>query len=90
MRPDSWRAVRKAVLDGQTVRGSGDDLEVFYFQLAQQHEFLCRNCFGRSFSGADASALGADPSKHWRLALRTVGMGDKSGDPISQATREDL
>jgi len=74
----------------ETARGSGDDVEVFYFQLAQQHEFLVRNGFGRRISGVDAKALGADPSRHYRLALRTIGMGDKKDVCVAQATHEDL
>jgi len=72
----------------ETVRGSGDDLEVFYFQIKQQANFVARNAFGRRVCGEEAVKLGGQADVDYRVALCVQGMGDKNGVAISQAVHE--
>ena len=74
----------------ETIRGSGDDIETYYYHLRHQDNFVHRNAVGRRFTGKRARELGADGKHHWRLAFRVVAMGDVNGVSIAQAVHEDL
>ena len=77
---------------GESLRGSGDDLQNFYYLLAIPQNWHQHNVLGRV---VDPSVVhdflpNADPSKRYRLALRVLGVGDCKACDIAQATRENI
>ena len=57
------------------LRGSGDDLENYFYQWTEAPGLLPRRAVGRKFSGGIALRYGGVHGRIYRLALRTLGMG---------------
>ena len=74
----------------QHVRGSGDDLENYFYLPSHEPVWRPRNCFGRVFSGADAVALGRDGAQRYHMMLKVVAMGDLNSVDVAQATHVGL
>ena len=74
----------------ETVRGSGDDLNVYFYQLSHRPNWYHRNAAGRRITGQTAEALGGCPDKCYRMAIKVVAMGDRNGVAIAQAVHEAL
>ncbi len=70
---------------GQQVRGSGDDLRTYFYQLAQLPELIRRNAFGRRFDGEGYEQWGGQAGKSYYMALRVQAMGDLNAVDIAQA-----
>ncbi len=67
----------RIVLDEcSAVRGSGDDLRSFFFQLSNALNSAPRNCFGRTVGARLVAKYGGDPSQRYRLTLRVIAVGD--------------
>ena len=62
------------------LRGSGDDLRTYFYQLRRHGSGLARNAFGRRIPGTDVTEYGGQPCKSYRPALWAVGMGDNAVD----------
>ena len=71
---------------GSQLRGSGDDLRTFFYQLKNLDGALGRNAFGREVRGEDVSDFGGRPGCFYRMALRVVAMGDLNAVDVAQAT----
>ena len=74
----------------ETLRGSGDDLSNYFYQLLHAENWWRRNSFGRVFSGREAAALGGDPSKRYHMCLRVVAMGDHNAVDVAQKLHETI
>ena len=72
------------------LRGSGDDLRTYFYQLRRHDSGLARNAFGRRIPGADVTEYGGQPGKSYRLALCVVGMGDHNAVDFSQEVHVQL
>ena len=72
----------------QFLRGSGDDLRNYYYSLQLPEGWVRYNSVGRRVHPAVARAHGGDPAVPYRLCFRVLGMGDKNGCCIAQATHE--
>ena len=74
----------------ETLRGSGDDLSNYFYQIANLPVWRRRNCFGRVFTGTDAEAVGGDPCKRYHISLRVVAMGDHNAVDVAQTVHEHI
>eukprot|EP00972_Heterocapsa_arctica_P034316 5054017-Heterocapsa_arctica.AAC.1 len=63
----------------ETIRGSGDDLECWFYQLAHEPVWHDRNATGRRLRGADFADYGGVAGEAYRFVLTVVGMGDING-----------
>jgi hypothetical protein len=72
------------------MRGSGDDLENYFYLLCECEEAVERRAFGRAISAAEARRWGYSGPGPFRLALRVLAMGGKSSPDIAQAMHETL
>ena len=72
----------------QGLRGSGEDLKTFYFSLAHEPDWICRNAVGTAITGSDARRLGGDPTEEYYLCFKVWGMGDGNACDIAQTTHE--
>ena len=71
----------------EALRGSGDDLSNWFYQLSECSDLVSRRAFGRSVSSEESAALGYPAVPH-RMALRVLGMGSQNGPDIAQAVHE--
>lgn len=81
---------RQRLRPSEALRGSGDDLECYFYQLAHQPNWWPRQCCGKRIRGADVQHLGGDPRLSYRLAVRVVCMGDANGTSIAQGVHEGI
>ena len=72
----------------QHIRGSGDDLSNYFYQLKESPQMLARSAIGRRIQGSDVVQWGGVPGVSYRLAVRVVAMGGGSAVDIAQATHE--
>ena len=72
----------------EIVRGSGDDLQNFYYLVEHSREWIPRNCFGRRLRGDDYLEYGGAPGRFYRAAFRVLCMGDCNGVSLAQAIHE--
>ena len=72
------------------VRGSGEDLRNFYYNLALPTNWCRYNSFGRRVSRQLLLEYGLDPQQHYRLCFRVLGMGDRNACCIAQAVHEHI
>ena len=70
----------------ETIRGSGEDLSTYFYQLEQLPSFYRRNAFGRSFDGGEYVEYGGVKGVKYRMALRVIPMGDLNAVDIAQET----
>ena len=61
--PHGSQLIRLVLPNGQSIRGSGDDLKSFLYTLRRLPSWLNRNLIGQPFSGKGFEAYGADSSK---------------------------
>ena len=62
---------KRVVLEpGETIRGSGDDLESYFFLLSHENNWIRRNSFGRRVSGQWAEQLGGESRRSYRLCMK--------------------
>ena len=74
--------------ENQFLRGSGDDLRNFYYMLRLPPGWVRFNSVGRRVAPEVVRAFGGDPRRSYRLCFRVLGMGDRNGCSIAQATHE--
>ena len=74
--------------DKQFLRGSGDDLRNFYYTLRLPDSWIRYNSVGRPVDPKVVKEFGGDAAKVHRLCFRVLGMGDRNGCSIAQATHE--
>ena len=72
------------------LRGSGDDLRNFYYNLSLPPGWSKYNSFGRRASRKIISENGLDPSMKYRLCFKVLGMGDRNAFCIAQAVHEHI
>ena len=72
----------------KTLRGSADDLQNYFYQLASPSEIRERSSFGRVFTGQQALDLGGDPLKRYHMCLSVWAMGDQNAVCVAQETHE--
>ncbi|CAE7035325.1 unnamed protein product [Symbiodinium sp. CCMP2592] len=72
----------------QYLRGSGDDLRNFYYMLRLPPGWVRFNSVGRRVSSDVVKKHGGTPGVAYRLCFRVLGMGDRNGCSIAQATHE--
>ena len=72
----------------QYLRASGDDLRNFYYMLRLPPNWVRFNSVGRRVDPCLVAEHGLDPSVPHRLCFRVLGMGDRNGCAIAQATHE--
>jgi hypothetical protein len=77
---------------GESLRGSGDDLQNFYYLLAIPENWHKHNILGEAVDPQLVAEFlpHADPTKKFRLALRVLGMGDCNACDLAQATHEHI
>jgi hypothetical protein len=88
--PSGPQMTRLILKPSETIRGSGDDLECWFYQLAHEPVWHDRNATGRRLRGADFSDYGGVAGEAYRFVLTVVGMGDLNGVAIAQATHEGI
>ena len=75
---------------GEALRGSGDDLSNWFYQLQETPGMIPRRAFGRSIPEEVAWSLGAcRPGPH-RMALKVLGMGSLNAPDIAQLAHESI
>ena len=79
---------RMLLRPNQYLRGSGDDLRNYYYSLRLPSGWVRYNSVGRRVHPEVVRKQGLDPKTHFRLCFRVLGMGDKNGCCIAQATHE--
>ena len=72
----------------QYLRASGDDLRNFYYMLRLPPNWVRFNSVGRRVDSHVVEQHGLDPAVPHRLCFRVLGMGDRNGCAIAQATHE--
>ena len=72
----------------QYLRASGDDLRNFYYMLRLPPNWVRFNSVGRRVATDVVAMHGLDPAVPHRLCFRVLGMGDRNGCAIAQATHE--
>jgi hypothetical protein len=76
------------LLRGETVRGSGDDLSNWFYQLQESPSLVPRRAFGRSISSDRAAELGFPNVGPCRMALLTLAMGSLNSPDVAQEVHE--
>ena len=79
---------RALLKPSEFLRGSGDDLKNFYYNLRLPDNWVKYNSVGRRVDAEVARRHGGHPGRQYRLCLRVLGMGDKNGVAIAQAVHE--
>ena len=74
----------------EIIRGSGDDLSNWFYQLNEAPSMHSRRAFGRRIEGPEAVRLGGRPDQAYRLALQVLGMGSSNAPDIAQLAHETL
>ena len=72
------------------IRGSGSDLDKYFYRLLNSPALLKRSAFGRAIAGADVSSYGGVAGRVYRLALRVHGMGGLNSSDVGQGVHEDV
>ena len=72
------------------LRGSGDDLSNFYYQLALPESYVKFNGFGRRVSADVLQYFGMDSTRARRLCFRVLGMGDCIACDVAQGLHEGI
>ncbi len=57
------------------LRGSGDDLSNWFYQMKESPELWGRRAFGRQITGETAEAFGSSADGKLRMVLTVLGMG---------------
>ena len=86
--PSAACYTRMLLGDTQYLRASGDDLRNFYYTLRFPEKWVRYNSFGRRVDPEVVQRHGGDRSVPYRLCFRVLGMGDRNGCAIAQATHE--
>lgn len=73
---------------GDCVRGSGEDLECYFYQFAHEPNWYTKKAVGRVFDGDRFRDLGTQRGKRYQLCLKVVAMGDVNGVTIAQQVHE--
>ncbi len=81
---------RLVLKDHEGVRGSGDDLRTWFYQLRNAPAARSRNVFGRIFDGANYSDYGGKSGVSYRMALDVLAMGDVNAVDVAQCTHTRL
>ena len=79
---------RMVLLPHQYLRGSGEDLRNFYYNLELPPGWVRYNGFGRRLPREILVEEGLDPREDYRLCFRALGMGDTNACSIAQAVHE--
>ncbi len=87
--PAGFMLCRLRVPAGFGLRGSGDDLESYFYQRTKAECMVPRRALARWITGTAAAQMGMDPARTYRLAPRIIGMGTSSGPDIAQSVHED-
>ena len=74
--------------EDEFLRASGDDLRNYYYMLRLPPGWVRYNSVGRRVDPKVVARWHGDPKVPYRLAFRVLGMGDKNGCDIAQATHE--
>ena len=61
---------------GFFIRGSGDDLSIFFHLLKHNEDWLPRNTVGQSFDGEGYEEFGGRKGQRYLLFFRVIAMGD--------------
>jgi hypothetical protein len=72
----------------ECLRGSGEDVSNYFYNLQQSENWWHRACVGRVFSGAEAGGPGGEPGERYHLALCVCAMGDLNAVDIAQTVHE--
>ena len=72
------------------LRGSGDDLETYFYHWSEAESMIPRRAFGRKVTGEEAAELGGNPRETYRMALTALGMGGFNSPDICQELHENL
>ena len=88
--PAGQQLTRLVIDRGETIRGSGDDMESWFFQLQHQDDWHRHNGVGRRLLGKDFVDCGGIVGNRYRLVMRVVGMGDHNGVAFAQNTLEGI
>ena len=75
---------------GQGLRGSGDDLQNYFYLLRHRPDWLPRNVVGQPFDGGDFVEFGGEAGKRYLLAFTVVAMGDRNAVDIAQQTHLEI
>ena len=86
--PSAACFTRMLLRDNQFLRASGDDLRNYYYALKLPPCSLRYNAVGRRVPQKLVKLMGADPTRHYRLAFRVLGMGDRNACDIAQAVHQ--
>ena len=74
-----------------SIRGSGDDLQNYFYFLRHQEAWLHRrNCIGNPVSGAAFTEYGCKPSLKYLLCFKVIPMGDANAVDIAQQTHLEI
>ena len=84
--PYGPQLTRLALKPSEGIRGSGDDLRTFFYQLKNTPAAAPRSAFGRKFDGAGWEDFGGKAGRSFRLYMRTIAMGDLNAVDVAQTT----
>ena len=74
----------------ETIRGSGDDLECWFYNIRHEPDCYHKNAIGRPLTGADFLEVGGISGVNYRMCLKVVAMGDTNGVAIAQEVHESI
>ena len=71
---------------GEVIRGSGDDLQSFFYTLKHLDDWVIRNVVGHPFNGSGYEDFGGDAEGEYMLGFLVLCMGDTNAVDIAQMT----
>jgi hypothetical protein len=74
--------------ENEVIRGSGDDLSNWFYQLQEAPSIISRRAFGRSVPEHVARQYGYASTGPHRMALRVLGMGCLNAPDLAQRAHE--
>jgi hypothetical protein len=76
------------LLRSEGLRGSGDDLSNWFYQLRESEALVPRRAFGRPIDPREARELGFPAAEPHRMALQVLGMGSRNAPDVAQRAHE--
>ena len=75
---------------GEQFRGSGADLEVYFFRVDHDGNWLEHNAIGRVATGSWVDEFGGSAGEEYMCCMAVWGMGDGKSSDVAQRTHEEI
>ena len=74
----------------QSVKGDGDDLSIYFYQLDHEDGWICHNAIGEPVSGERLAPFVVDYQAEYFVCLTVRGMGDTNSADVAQRVHEEV